>query len=99
MGRQPIRASRLSHRRPAGARDPDIDFNQDVDYRRLIEYKGDIAIVRFPFSRDIVTMVKNCGGRWQPMEKVWTVPSNEPMLRELVKAHGFETIGTPPEPE
>lgn len=38
---------------------------------------NDIYIVRFPFSRDIIQLIKNVPGRqWDPDHKYWTIPKD-----------------------
>lgn len=56
--------------------------------RRIIEIhpgEDDELIVRFPFSRDLVTEIREVPGRrWVPSQKHWTIPGRIAPLRYLL---------------
>lgn len=44
--------------------------------------------VRFKYDEKIIDKIKKCAGRWQPKEKLWTVPLTAKNI-ELLKEMGF----------
>lgn len=58
---------------------------------RIVEHAGTTLLIRFPFDRRLVERVKALPDRrWNPLDKVWTVPEGEVLaVVEALHADGF----------